>query len=70
MVEVLKTGKWTPEQALLHAQSTQDDMDHVAIVYMRKDEDVPRLIHSNMQPVDLNFLGLAVQLHSMKFIKE
>jgi len=70
MVDVLNAGKWTPQQALLHAQSTQDDMHHCAIVFIRKDEDVPRLIYSDMQPVDMNFLGLAVQLHSMKFMKE
>jgi hypothetical protein len=70
VVDVLHTGKWTPQQALLEAQTTQDDMDQVAVVFIRKDEDIPRLIYSDMKPVDMNFLGLAVQLHSLKFMKE
>ena len=70
MIDVLKTVKWTPQMCLLEAQNVQDEMDHCAIVFIRKDEDIPRLIYSEMNPVDMNFLGLAVQIHSLKFLKE
>jgi len=70
MVDVLNTGKWTPQQALLRATQIEDEIDHCAIVYIRKDEQIPRLIYSDLRAVDLNFLGLAVQLHSIKHMKE
>ena len=70
MVDVLNTGKWSPQQAILEAQNIHDEIEHCAIVFSRKGEDHPRLIYSDMKPVDLSFLGLAVQLHSMKFMKD
>ena len=68
MVDVLNTGKWTPEMALLEAQNIQDDMDHVAVIWLNKGDlnGVPHLTCSTMRPVDMNFLGFALQQHSLK----
>ena len=72
MVDVLNTGKWTPQQALLEAQGIQDDMDHVAIIYMRKGDlnGTPHLTCSSMSPSDMNFLGFALQEHSLSHMKD
>ncbi len=69
MIDVLNTGKWSPAQALLEAQNIQDEMSQCAIVFIEKDEDIPRLIYSSMKPVDMYFLGGAVQIHSLKFMR-
>ena len=68
MVEVLNTGKWNPEMALLEAQNIQDEMSHVAIIWMEKGDldGTPHLTCSTMRPVDMNFLGFALQQHSLK----
>lgn len=58
--------KMTPEQALLHAQKDSEDMEYVAIAYILKGEDHPRLTCSSMQPIDVHFLGTAVQNYAMK----
>lgn len=67
MVEVLNTGKWSPSQALFESQNSVDDMEHVAIIWMRKDDlnGTPYLTCSTMRPVDMNFLGFALQEHSL-----
>lgn len=70
MVEVLPVGKWTPSQALLEAQSNQDEMEMVAVVYMQKGEDLPFLTCSSMKPVDMHFLGFALQQFAYGEMKE
>ncbi len=70
MIDVLKTGKWSPIQALLEAQSIQDDMSEVVVVFMRKGEDIPRFIHSSMRPVDMYFFGGGIQAHAFGLMKE
>ena len=72
MIDVLNTGKWTPQQALLEAQGIHDEMDHVAIVYMRKGDlkGTPHLTCSSMSPSDMNFLGFALQEHSLAHMKD
>ncbi len=70
MVDVLDTGTWSPAQALLQAQSVQDDMECVAIAYMNKTEKFPRITCSSMNPTDLNFLGFALQQYSLEYLKE
>lgn len=69
MVDVLPTGKWNPSQALYEALNEADEMEHVAIVYMRRGDIVPRLTCSSMLPVDMNFLGTALQHYSMSFFE-
>ena len=68
MVDVLNTGKWTPQMALLEAQNIQEDMEHVAVIWLNKGdvEGTPHLTCSTMRPVDMNFLGFALQQHSLK----
>ena len=56
----------TPRQALLYAEEAVDEMAHVAIVYMMKDENHPRLTVSSCMPVDINFLGVALQHYSLE----
>ena len=36
-VELMNTGKWTPEQALIAALKHHEDFDHIAIVCGMKD---------------------------------
>ena len=59
----------TPRQSLLEATKAVDDMDQVAIVYILKGEAHPRLTTSAMMPVDINFLGVALQHYSMREIE-
>ena len=59
----------TPYQALLQVQEEVDDIDQVAIIYIRKGEDSPRLTCSTMQPVDMNFLGFALQNYSLSYLE-
>jgi hypothetical protein len=59
----------TPCQALLQVQEDVDDIDQVAIIYIRKGEDSPRLTCSTMQPVDMNFLGFALQNYSLSYLE-
>ncbi len=72
MVKVLNTGKWTPEMALLEAQNCQDEMNHVAIIWLKKGDldGTPHLTCSTMRPVDMNFLGFALQQHSLKHMTD
>ena len=56
----------TPRQALLYAEEAVDEMDHVAIVYMMKGENHPRLTVSTCLPVDINYLGVALQHYSLE----
>ncbi len=69
-VEIFPSDKLSPQQAFLQADDELDEMEHVAIIYMRKGEDVPRLTCSSMQPVDMNFLGAALQHYSMRYMRE
>ena len=59
----------TPQQALLQATKEVDNIDQIAIIYMRKGEDSPRLTCSTMQPVDMNFLGFALQNYSLSYLE-
>jgi hypothetical protein len=70
MIDVFPSQKITPQQALLQATEELETMEHIAIVYMTKDELHPRLTCSSMQPVDMNFLGLALQNYSLRYLKE
>jgi len=70
MVDVLDTGAWSPTQALLKAMGDKDEMDIVAVAYIKKDEDFPRLTCSSMTPTQMNFLGFALQTHALDIIKE
>ena len=72
MVDVLNTGKWSPMQAILEAQGISDEMAHVAIIWMKKGDldGTPHLTCSTMRPVDMNFLGFALQEHSLSHMKD
>ena len=70
MVDVLNTGKWNPEQCLLEAGKACADMEVCAVVYIQKGEEHPRLTTSSMKPTDMNFLGLALQQYSLKYIRD
>ena len=70
MVDVFPSSKITPQQALLQAQEEVDSMEAVAIVYLVKDQDSPRLTCSSMNPIDINFLGFALQNYSLRYLKE
>jgi hypothetical protein len=65
MVDVLDTKEWSPQQALLKVMDEHGDMQLVAIAYIRKDEDCPRITCSSMSPKDMNFLGFALQQYSL-----
>ena len=70
MVDVFPSDKISPQQAFLQAEAEIGTMQHVAIVYMVKDELHPRLTCSTMMPVDMSFLGLSLQNYSLKYLKE
>ncbi len=72
MVDVLNTGKWSPIQAILEAEKITDEMEHVAIIWMEKGDldGTPHLTCSSMRPVDMNFLGFALQEHSLTHMKD
>jgi hypothetical protein len=70
MVDVLDTGTWNPEQALLEAQHHQDSMRCVAIAYIEKDEEFPRLTCSSMKPIDIHLLGVALQEYALEIMRE
>ena len=70
MVDIFPSDKISPQQALLQADEEMPEMSCVAIVYLVKDELHPRLTCSSMQPVDMNFLGLALQQYSLRYLKE
>jgi len=69
-VKVFPSDTSTPQQTLLSVEDIIDDIDHLAIVYMPKGAIHPRLCCSSMLPVDMNFLGLALQNYSMKYLKD
>ena len=72
MVDVLNTGKWSPMQAIIEAQKITDEMEHVAIIWMEKDclNGTPHLTCSSMSPSDMNFLGFALQEHSLSHMTD
>jgi len=70
LIEVFPSETQDPRQALLHAESDVSNMEQVAIVYMRRGEMHPTLTCSSMMPVDLHFLGMALQMHAMKYLTE
>ena len=70
MVDVFPSDKISPQQAFLQAEAEIGTMQHVAIVYMVKDELHPRLTCSTMMPVDMSFLGFALQNHSLRYLKD
>ena len=70
MVEVLKVGKWTPEMAILEAQSVQDTMDSCVVIWLPKGEDVPRITNSAIRPIEMNFFATALYEHSMRHMRD
>ena len=66
MVDVLNVGKWTPQQALLEATGQQENMSKCVVLYMEKGDEMPKLTCSSMSPVDLHFLGFALQNYATK----
>ena len=58
--------------ALLEAQNIQDEMSHCAVIWLNKgdDEGVPHLTCSAMRPTEMNFLGFALQQHSLKAMSD
>ena len=70
MVDVLNTKSWSPDQAILQAQGIQEDMKCVAIAYMQKGEEFPRLTCSSMKPVDMYFLGGALQQYALETMRD
>lgn len=69
MIEVLPTEKLSPRQALLCVDKDVDDIEQVAVVYIRKGEYHPRMTCSTMTPSDMNFLAVALQHYSLKFLE-
>ncbi len=70
MVDVLNTPQWSPSQALLAALDHCDDMEFVAVAYVKKKGGVPHLTLSSMSPADMNFLGFALQTYSVESMKD
>ena len=72
MVDVIPTGKWSPIQAILEAKNIHETMEHVAIIWMERGDlnGTPRLTCSSMSPSDMNFLGFALQDHSLSNMKD
>ena len=70
MVDVIKTGKWTPSMALLEAQSVQDDMESCLVIWINKDEEVPRITDSSINPLTMNFFATALYEHSVRKMRE
>ena len=66
MIDVFPSEFQTPRQTLHNAEIEVDDMEHMAIIYIRKGEHNPRLTCSSMLPTDLNFLAVAAQHYSMQ----
>ena len=65
MIDVFPSDILSPQQALLQAEVELGNMEYVAIVYMLKGEEVPRLTCSSQSPMELNFLGTAIQHYSL-----
>lgn len=70
MIDIFPSERASPRQALLQADLECEEMAHVAIVYMRKGELHPRLTCSSMQPTDMNFLGVALQHYSLRYLED
>lgn len=72
MVDVLNTPEWSPIQAILEAKNIHKKMAHVAIIWMNKGDlaGTPHLTCSSMTPSDMNFLGFALQEHSLSHMKD
>ena len=66
-IETFPSKHITPEQALLTVGNVED-IEQLAIVYMLKGEENPRLTCSDMMPVDMNFLGVALQHYSLRYL--
>jgi len=47
-----------------------EEMDHVAVIFIPKGKLHPILYCSTMLPTDMNFLGAALQNHSLSFMEE
>ena len=70
-VELFPSDKITPHQAIIQLNDDIEvgEIDQIAIVYIRKGEYNPRLTCSSMTPSDMNFLGFALQNHSLKYLE-
>jgi hypothetical protein len=60
----------TPQQALLYAGDEVDDMEYVVIAYMPKGANHARLTVSSCQPIDIHFLGTALQRYAQDWPDE
>ena len=57
--------KQAPDQALRTALDVADDMEMVAIVYIDKGQNQPKLTCSAMTPMDLHFMAYALQHYAV-----
>jgi hypothetical protein len=63
-VEPFPSKNLTPQQALLYAGDDVDDMEYVVIAYMPKGANHARLTVSACQPIDIHFIGTALQRYA------
>ena len=69
-IKVFPSDKSTPQQTLLKATEVVGEMDHVAVIYIPKGKIHPFLYCSSMLPVDMNFLGAALQNYSLSYMED
>ena len=70
MINVFPSDILSPQQALLQAEEELENMEYVAIVYTLKGEDLPRLTCSSQSPMELSFLGTAIQHYALGHLRE
>ena len=56
--------------AILEAQGVQDGMDDCLVIWINKDEEVPRITDSSISPMLMNFFATALYEHSVKKMRE
>ena len=69
-IELFPSKKSTPQQTLLKATEELEDMECVAVIFLKKNALHPYLYCSTMKPVDMNFLGAALQNYSLEYMKD
>jgi len=69
-IEVMDTDKRSPQQTLLKSMDFVEEMDHVIVAYVPKGKDHIVMYCSTMKPVDMNFIGFALQNHSLSFMED
>ena len=65
-IDVLDTGTWTPQQAILQVTNDIPNITKCVVLYMQKGEEVPRVTASSMDAVDLHFFGFALQTFALR----